>query len=142
MTEAKKVTAALVEAKLTVWQQRLDLRHWDVRLDFDTEPDVERAVAEIACHEQYDRATIYLAPGWREWSADGEIGELKVTLDYLLVHELTHALMRDLDQPAMNDLDKLAHPDALSVFIEVYHRQRERLTDRLATVILNGWGPA
>jgi hypothetical protein len=105
-------------------------------------PDEDRALAEIECHQQYDRASIYLHPGWRDWKVDGELGDLKVTLDYLLVHELVHALMRNLDQSVLNDLDKLAHPDALAVFNEVFHRNRENLVDRVARSLVDGWGPA
>lgn len=139
---AKRITREQVEDKLTLWQQRLDLLHWDIRLDFETEPEDAATLAEITCHPQFDRATIIFNPGWRDWKVDQAIGELEVSLDYLLAHELVHPLMRDLDQLAMSDLDGMIHPDAYRVFGEGYHRKREHLVDRLARCLLDGWGPA
>lgn len=137
----KKLTREQVEDKLAIWQQRLDLLHWDIRLDFDEEPEEDNALAEIACHQQYDRAVILFAQGWREWDPKS-IGNARHSLDYLLAHELVHAKMRDLDQSVLNDLDGMIHPDAYRVFTEVFHRNRERVVDGMAVALVNGWGEA
>jgi hypothetical protein len=129
---------------IATWQCRLGLLHWAIRLDPDTPADAGdgvRANAEIVCHDQYDRAELRLAADWRTWDPT-DIGNLHLSLDYLICHELLHALMRDLDRLVFDDLEGLVHRDALSVLTEGYHRKREHLVDRLARTLTEDWGAA
>lgn len=143
MAAAKTLTRELLEDKLAIWMQRMNLLHWEIRLDLDTPAEAEDAIAnaEIVCHPQYDRAELRMGAGWERWVPD-DIGDLHVTLDYLLAHELAHCWMRDLDRHTMDDLDGRAHADAIAVFCEIYHRKREHLVDHVARALVDGWGPA
>src|SRR3954454_24680559 len=143
---AKRITPEQVEDKLTIWLQRLDLLGWDIRIDWDEAPNDEDAVMEIHVHSQYDRGVLLLHADWKTWPADGIIDAVvlggDVTLDYLLCHELLHALMRDLDHIPLVDIEEQLHRDAHEVMSAGYRRHREHLVDRVARALVNGWGPA
>lgn len=139
---AKRITREQVEDKLTLWQQRLDLLHWDIRLAFDVRPEEEDALVEIVCSEFYDRATIRFSATWSAWKVDQPIGEVGHNLDELLLHELVHVYMRDIDHQAMDDLDGILGREAHAVWTDAYHRKREALADRVARALYNGWGRA
>jgi hypothetical protein len=139
---AKRITREQVEDKLTIWQQRLDLLHWDIRLRFDLRPEEEDALVEIVRSEFYDRATIRFSAKWSTWTLDGPIGEVGHNLDELLLHELAHVYMRDIDFQVMDDLDGVLGREAHALFTDTFHRKREALVDRIARALYNGWGPA
>lgn len=143
---AKRITREQVEDKLTTWQQRLDLLDWDIYLDLEALPEDADASAEIHVHSQYDRAVLLLAEDWRSWPLDGQLKPDRlggnVTIDYLLCHELLHALMRDLDHIPLTDIEGHLHRDAHAVMTEGYLRHREHVVDRVARALVNGWGPA
>lgn len=143
---AKRITREQVEDKLTIWQQRLDLLDWDIRIDFGEHPEGEDSVMEIHVHSQYDRAVLLLRADWKTWPADGIIDAAvlggDVTLDYLLCHELLHALMRDLDHLLLVDVEDQMHRDAHDVAAKGYVRHREHVVDRLARSLVDGWGVA
>jgi hypothetical protein len=141
---AKRITRAQVEDKLTIWQQRLDLLDWDIRIDFGEQPEGEDAVMEIHVHSQYDRAVLLLRADWKKWPVDGVIDQAvlggDVSLDYLLCHELLHALMRDLDHLLLVDVEDQMHRDAHDVASKGYLRHREHVVDRMARSLVDGWG--
>ncbi|MEK6273221.1 MAG: hypothetical protein AABM42_11345 [Actinomycetota bacterium] len=142
------LTREQLEDKLAVWQQRLDLLHWDLEFDFDRSVDADDeddagTIAVVDAQDRvYDRARIRLARGWEAWPADawGTLGEL--TADYCLLHELVHCLLRDCDRAAMHLTADHLHRDSAQLRDTVYHEARERAVDHLARALLNGWGPA
>lgn len=141
-TRKAKVTREHLEDVIATWAQRLDLLQWEFTLKLDTPPEHTEGLAEIHCHEQYDRAAIFLRPDWQDWPQRGPIGDLGISLDYLICHELLHAQMRDLDKIPLDDIEGMIHRDAHAVVIEAYVRKREHLVDHLARALENGWGPA
>lgn len=142
----KTVMRGAIEDKLAIWQQRLELLDWDIYIDWEEHPENSEASAEIHVHSQYDRAVVLFAAGWEEWPLAGCISPTKlggnVSVDYLICHELLHALMRDLDHIPMVDIEGHLHRDAHEVMINGYIRHREHLVDRVARSLVDGWGNA
>lgn len=146
MAKAKPpLTLEQLQDKLVLWQQRMNLLHWEITINPDdvatTGDDDEVANAEMVAHTQYDRAELRLGAGWRDWDPR-DIGDLHISIDYLLAHELVHCWMRDLDRMAFDDLSGKIHRDAAEMYGEIYHRGREHLVDHIARALVDGWGPA
>ncbi len=78
-----------VEKVLRVWVDRLQLRHWDLSIDWDT-PASENADATTWRGNCYDRAVLFFDPEVLTWDA--------LKLNRIVVHELLHLVTRDIDR--------------------------------------------
>lgn len=92
------IHAARVEQTIDYWRVRL-LPEWSVAVDWDVQPSGE---ASAECHRapHYQRAVITLAHGWergwpeKKWPTDWPPA---LEVEAVLVHELMHAVMHDLE---------------------------------------------
>lgn len=111
-----------MERCVRVWQGRLGLSAWDVRVDWD-EPAGPDANAETRYLNDYDRATVRFAPDVSGWSPE--------FLNRIVVHELLHLHLRDVDR-VVADVDGFLHRDVFSQVEKRYEHESEGLVDRLA----------
>lgn len=116
------MTKREVERALRVWTDRLGLSHWDIRIDWET-PAHEDSDAGTWRANQYDRAVMFLAPEWREWN--------QKRMNQLLVHELLHLYVRDVDV-VLDVALTLASSAAREQLESRYFHEVEGLVDRLA----------
>lgn len=71
----------------TEWVRRLRLGNWEWDVLLGVE--LEDAEAQITPHVHYDNARIEVKTGWEHWD--------KQHLNEVVVHELLHVALRDLD---------------------------------------------
>lgn len=111
-----------MERCVRVWQGRLGLSAWDVRVDWD-EPASEEANATMQYLHDYDRSTVRFGEDVLGWE--------RVFLNRIVVHELLHLHLRDVDR-VVADLDGLLHRDVQDQVSKRYEHELEGLVDRLA----------
>lgn len=87
---------ALLEI-LDAWRERLHLDRWEIEVEFD-HPEYAPAdvYATIKPHDAYDSAKLKIAPGWEKWD--------RPHANRVVVHELCHLLLRDVDEVALRAL--------------------------------------
>jgi hypothetical protein len=129
-----------LERRLRVWQSRLKLDHWQIRLNLDEPVQTEGSTAEIGKTWDYDRAEIRLARGWRSWNVGQPIDETGETVDGALVHELLHIHLRELHWTHHKLMDGHLHRDAAALSDDAYNHAEEGLIDRLSRVLVEAWG--
>lgn len=117
------MTKAQVERIVRLWQGRLGLERWDVKVDW-SKPCADENVAEAERSQFYDSATLRLEPGWSKWTAD--------YAEQAMVHELLHLCHRDTDQ-AFYDVDGQLQRDAWVMAERRYRQSMEGFIDRLAS---------
>lgn len=92
-----------IRAIVAKWQVRLDLRAWEIEVDFDRGVNDGGSIMEVSRARAYLEARIALAPNWPDWTAeavtvpedDGDNMPPK-TIDRIVAHELVHLLLHDL----------------------------------------------
>lgn len=146
MSNTPPLVREQLEDKLTIWQQRLALLHWDVRIDFDypTPGDEMAALARInAQANPHHNATIILHRNWSRWPADawGDEGADKRHADYVLAHELMHCVLRDLDRLALDAMVSMGR-EAGKLWEGIWEDAMERAVDHLAQAAFHELGPA
>lgn len=116
-----------LERIVRLWQTRLGLDAWDIRVDWD-KPAREGCDATTWRSTDYDRAILYFdTPTWPTWAE-------KRGLDFvhrIVVHELLHLLVRDLDE-LVDSLNGQLHRDVFAVTENRYDHEIEGLVDRLS----------
>lgn len=137
-----------IEDKLTIWMQRLDLLHWEIRIELNPDPGGEGSdppplAAITAQDEIYDHAILRLLPQVLEWPGDCWGLTWDHDPDKVIAHELVHVVMRDQDRAALYHTEGVAQIRQLEAALETqYHEARERAVEHLAIALVNGWGPA
>ena len=119
-----------LERIVAVWQQRLRLGHWQIRIDWDTPSDHH---ADIKPWSVYDYATLRFnsaAPTWSPLIANRNI-----------VHELLHLALRDVDY-AVETAELVMAANTYKLFEAAVDNASEAAIDRLATVLVHLAGPA
>jgi hypothetical protein len=120
-----------LERILTVWQQRLRLDHWDIRIDWTVEPD-DGHVAQIKAWDVYDYATVRFNQtpdkGISAWS--------RLVANRNVAHELLHLVMRDVDYVCETGELVLA-ASVWKVFEANFDNTMEQAVDRLASVLVD-----
>jgi hypothetical protein len=121
-----KITRKQVERTLRVWQTRLGLQTWDIKIDWEKSAgdDINASTYRL---NTYDRATLCFDTAYVNWS--------KEFLNQTVVHELLHLVTRDLDR-VFADFEISAHPEAYRVLDKRYDHEIEGVVDRLANRIV------
>lgn len=117
------MTKKQLERVVREWQHRLGLGLWELRIDWDRQLENSDAWAEIKVHDTYDQATV------RFESALLSQPDRLVTVT--VIHELLHALHRDIDQSWKSAISAL-HPDANAQADARYYGAYEAFIDRVA----------
>lgn len=120
------MTRRRIEQLVKTWQRRLKLDHWDVEVDW-TKPPSEGAFATCWRFNQYDRANLYIDPGFGSWSES--------FAERTIVHELLHLIARDLDR-AIADVESFLAPESYMALDKRYEHEIEGVVDRLATILV------
>lgn len=116
------MTAKRLEHIVRVWQRRLGLESWDVKVNLH-EPCHEDADATTWRSNQYERAEIRFDRDWGKWDL--------AFANRIVVHELVHLLARDVDEVMKPPLEHL--DSRLAKTLEkIQDREMEGLVDRLA----------
>ena len=102
------------------------LDHWRVEVSWLTAAS-EGADATTWRSDGYDEALLFFAPGWRKFSA----GRMR----HLIVHELGHLIVRDLDR-AVESLKDEIPGEAWNLHYERYLHEVEGIVDRYATILV------
>lgn len=116
------MTQRELEAILRLWQGRLGLERWELKVEWD-KPAGEDFEAQIFCSADYDSARIRFEPEWSKWTREHA--------HKVIVHELLHALHRDIDN-VLSGLDGQLHRDAQNVVEWQYRHALEGMIERLA----------
>lgn len=115
---------------LRVWQNRLNLDHWTVKLTFDAQGD---DLGECVCSDAYDEATVKLNAGYTRWARD--------EANRTIVHELLHVLTRDRTA-AVESARPLMAAAGYRAFIDRHTFEDEGCVERLAAILVDLGGPA
>lgn len=119
------MTKREVTSLLRELQVRMHLRHWDIEVDWHTpaEPGNE---ATLWVANTYDDAVLYLDRAWRSWSP--------YKMRQTLLHELGHALTRDLVQAVQSVKDEISG-EAWNLYQDRFFHELEGVVDRYATIL-------
>jgi hypothetical protein len=122
------MTREQLEAIVREWQRRLNIPHWRVVIDWDTELDPEEVYARIAREgDFYEGAKLAFASNFETWSI--------TTANEIVAHELMHAVMFDL-QAAGESAEDVMTASAYKVFSNRYLHELEGVVDRLALMLV------
>ncbi len=124
------MTRAQVEKIVTVWQGRLKLSQWSVKVDFDKPANASND-AQVSIDNHYDNATVLLSSAWADWTRE--------YTNLTLVHELLHLHERDVEE-AIRSVEGLVGRPAYTLYWDRYKHEREGLVDRLAAVLVENLG--
>lgn len=120
------MTERQLERIVRVWQKRLGLQAWDVKLSFVPTSYCscsDDADATTWRQNDYDRAVIFPNAKWASWDDD--------YLNRLIVHELMHLVTRDLDR-VIASVEEQIHADAWRMIDKRYDHEIEGVVDRIA----------
>jgi hypothetical protein len=135
------VTADEVERIVAVWQARLGLSHWDIKVRWEKQVD-DGHDATIVISEDYDQASVRIQQkddpesNTRPFSAWSE-REANV----VIVHELLHVFEIETRRPALalaNVLSKTSY----EMFWSWYEHGAENWVDRLSIILVDVAGCA
>lgn len=119
------MTRRQLEARIRQWQSRLGLAPWEIVVEHADEPT--DAWATTKSSPQYRRSTLTFDPALREAGAP--------KADLIIVHELLHVLMRDVDESFEAVAGQL-HPQAVDLAAKRYYHAVEGFVDALAGAII------
>lgn len=122
---------------------RMGLRDWTFKVDWDEPQDAHGGLATIATVEKwYGRRTAQLA-------FRGRIaGEPAASVRHVIVHELCHLPFEPVGQLIDKSLLDALGSQAFNQFVEAYRLLHEEAVDHLAEALapsmpeFSGWGPA
>jgi hypothetical protein len=121
------VTREQIEKLVADWIPRLGLEHWQVEIDWDKEPEVESSQAEVSWSASYDRAELHFRSNYGEW-------DLR-RAEQIVVHELLHVALRDLNMAGISVIGALEGP-AAQIFSDWFDHELEGFVDRLAKALV------
>jgi len=114
-----------IHESIEYWVETLGLQHWEFTVEVVSEfDDGVDAEASCAAHAYYDQATLR----FNKRLKGSEI-------DYCVVHELVHALMRDYDEAADDALQYLGYNIGRGFALRV-NATKENLVDRVTRILL------
>lgn len=120
-TLTREDIASLVD----VWQERLRLTHWEIRIDWENEPG-EDELANVNW-SFYDVATLRFAATYPMWS--------RREANWTVVHELMHIVMRDL-QEGVESAERVLPASAYRLFDARFQHELEGVVDRTAALLI------
>jgi hypothetical protein len=127
------VTLAAFKRRVAFWAERLKplgLAHWEIDIEVVDEPSPSTlygAKAAVTCSSNYDLVWMEVAEGWLH---DSDLEEI----DKVIMHELIHVAMRDLDDSIHRVTQYLGEP-AVSVWKEELRHETEGFVDRIARTL-------
>lgn len=137
------MTEKQIRDLFTLWQKRLGLYRWHIRVDFEA-IDPETVTMCIHRSLDYERAIIKVQP-WlltgtppKDWEgvAKGVVSDLDI--EEAVVHELLHAVIGPLCiWHAL--LEHESHRDALDTANRAHTKIEEGIVDRLAVALVREW---
>ncbi len=128
-TAAKRKLAHAVADRGAYWTGVLNLDHWRIDVEVVDELDNPDALASCAPDDSYDSAKIRVRADLDDHRGDDQ------TLDYIIVHELLHVYLRNLDetfQAAVGSLGMMGDGHRSR-----WRHEEENMIDRLAHCIVN-----
>ena len=119
-----------LKARVDHWRGVLHLDHWDMNIEVVTAFDGSHDGAFARClnEDDYDDTTLTFLDDWFRYASAADI-------DYAIVHEMLHVLMRDFDH-AIDSIDRQLAPAVSEIWQEGVRHEREGIVDRLAKVIV------
>jgi hypothetical protein len=135
MTEAK------LRALFKLWQGRLGLQHWELKIR--VQPcSTENHAIEVSRNRYYPRATITVQP----WLLSGEVppsieedAANPVEVERSIVHELLHCAVAPMNR--INNLyEEHLHPNTQLVVGEAAYAAGEATVDALADALVRAFG--
>lgn len=109
------------------WVRALRLGHWQFDIRLTEEPQVDTNEAEIVMSDDYDYGWITFKATWKDWS--------RKLLDEVIVHELVHAILHDLQVAALEGRDGY-NKEAARLFTRRLTHELEKATDAITVTIL------
>lgn len=128
----ERLSRSEIERILSVWQQRTQLGHWVITLDWDRPLDPAEDRAMITRDNPYDYATLQLASNWATWK--------RREANLIVVHELIHCVTRDLEE-AGESVEPLLGELVKPLWSARWTHELEAAVDKLATLLVNAAGP-
>jgi hypothetical protein len=136
------VTELDIRDLFTIWQGRLGLAEWRIRIDFEA-IDPETVTMQVHKCRNYQRATVKVQP-WvltnsppEDWQAAiGAVSDLDI--EEAVVHELLHCCTDTLWQWA-ELLRPETHVDALDTAVRAWEAAEESVVDKLAIALVAAW---
>lgn len=120
---------AAVQASSHYWIQALNLTHWRIDIAIVDGFDDDRGVAACEPDDDFNAATIKIHENVEM------LLEPDQTLDYIVVHELLHCHLRDLDEVFTSAVGPLGYL-ASQGYRERWRHEEEQLIDMLAHVLV------
>lgn len=124
------MTTAQLVKRVTFWQKKLGLDHWDIEVEVVESPHASgnSNLATAACwsSDTYDNAKIEIREDYAEWELED--------LDQTIIHELMHIVTRDIDRTARLLREEIG-ASAWNLYSAVWDREIEGLVDRLAKIV-------
>jgi hypothetical protein len=127
----------------TLWQGRLGLGEWSIRVDFE-KIDPAATIMEIHHSRNYQLATIkvndWVLTGTppEDWNGHAKGAITDLDIEEAVVHELLHAVIGPL-WIGINILRGESHRDAHDVAVSVFDSTEENVVDRLAVALVRAW---
>jgi hypothetical protein len=115
------------EVAVRAWQERLGLGSWDITVKVEPVEGQDNAWGACFPHDDYEVATIVIEP-----DVPGE------QLERIIVHELLHLVVRDLDWSA-HQLEETLGPIIGAMFNTQFEHELESVVDKLAVMLVKMW---
>jgi len=126
------MTRTELERILAVWQDRLRLGHWSIKIVWDREISDENE-AEIRVHDWYEQASIGVSKKFEQWDSRHA--------NTTIVHELLHCFERDC-KAAVEAMANVSGQAVYELLWSRYLAGAEAWIDRLAIVLVDLTGHA
>lgn len=123
-----------LEAIVREWQRRLNIPHWRIVVNWEKALDPAETWAEIdrEGNAQYEAAEMRFASNAHSWNVQ--------LANEVIVHELMHMLVSDLDVAVASAADVMTGP-AYKVFGARVLHETEGLIDKIALLFVQFAGP-
>lgn len=122
------MTAKQLESRLRYWKRKLGLHDWEFEIQITAHPNgKDGSDACVHTHNHYESAIIELLDEFEDWD--------KTKTDRVIVHELLHIRMRNLDTAISSVYDYLA-PAPCNMHHERVEHETEGYVEWLARLIV------
>ena len=137
------MTKADIERIVSVWQERLGLSHWDIKVRWEM-PVSKGDDAEIRVHQDYEQASMRIQQDTDPASTPPTVPFTTWTekqANLVVVHELLHVFEKETRRPA-ESLEDVLSSSSYTMFWSWYEHGAENWVDRLAARIVEMGGVA
>ncbi len=128
------MTPAVLAIRVAYWQKRLEplgLAHWKPEITIVEEPSNDaytEAKAAVSCSSHYDTFWLEFRKEWMDGEVDLE------ELDKVIIHELIHVAMRDVDYE-IEKVGEFLGVASQEIWEDSVKHAREGLVERLARTL-------